>query len=155
MAYTSAQGKRIDIDSVRLVNEDVISVGNMKVNARGDQLGPGGKVAKTRDQVMKEYYTLNTPVADDSVPQQAVADVVTPKRPAVHTPTPDAASGLDESDMGEPISVPVSVAPLEEVAQMTPAMRGAMAHSLLQAKPSTVTQTELLPLKKANGVQRF
>lgn len=61
--YRSAQGRVVDIEKLRLANEDTIAVGNMKVNARGDQLGPGGKVVKTRNQIMKEYYQLNTPVA--------------------------------------------------------------------------------------------
>ena len=61
----TAQGKQMDMDSLRLQNENTIAVGNCGVNARGDQLGRGGKVVKSRDQVMKEYYALNTPVAQD------------------------------------------------------------------------------------------
>lgn len=67
--YRTALGKVIDIDSLRLVNEEIIAIGNMKVNARGDELGPGGKVVKTRNQVMDEYYKLNTPIATDSQPE--------------------------------------------------------------------------------------
>jgi hypothetical protein len=59
--YRSAQGNLVDMEKLRLANEDTIAVGNMKVNARGDQLGPGGRVVKSRNQVMKEYYQLNTP----------------------------------------------------------------------------------------------
>lgn len=66
--YRSAQGRVVDIEKLRLANEDTIAVGNMKVNARGDQLGPGGKVIKTRNQIMKEYYQLNTPVAKPQRP---------------------------------------------------------------------------------------
>jgi hypothetical protein len=66
--YKSALGKAIDMDQIRLNNEDVIAVGNMKVNARGDELGPGGTVAKSRNEVMKEYYKLNTPTVDATRP---------------------------------------------------------------------------------------
>lgn len=66
--YRSAMGKVIDMDSIKLANEEVIAVGNMKVNARGDELGFGGKVVKTRNQVMDEYYRLNTPTVEDSIP---------------------------------------------------------------------------------------
>lgn len=59
--YRSALGKPIDMDQLRLNNEDVIAVGNMKVNARGDELGPGGEVLRSRNEVMNEYYKLNTP----------------------------------------------------------------------------------------------
>ena len=35
--YKSARGQAIDIDKVKLTNEQTIAVGNMKVNARGDK----------------------------------------------------------------------------------------------------------------------
>lgn len=68
--YRSAQGRVVDMEKLRLANEEVIAVGNMKVNARGDQLGPGGKIVKTRNQIMKEYYSLNTPVSIPSKPER-------------------------------------------------------------------------------------
>lgn len=54
--YRSAQGKMVDMEALRLKNELVPAIGNMRVNARGDQLGPGGKIVKTREQIMSEYY---------------------------------------------------------------------------------------------------
>jgi len=56
------------MDNLRLANEEIIAIGNMKVNARGDELGPGGQIARTRNQVMDEYYKLNTPTVSDSSP---------------------------------------------------------------------------------------
>ena len=67
--YKTANGKQINMDALIASNEQSIAVGNMGVNARGDQLGPGGVVEKTKDQVMKDYYKLNTPVAQDNPPQ--------------------------------------------------------------------------------------
>ena len=58
--YRTAQGKAVDLDSLILVNERTIAVGNMGVNARGDELGPGGAIVNTRNQVMDDYYKLNT-----------------------------------------------------------------------------------------------
>jgi hypothetical protein len=69
--YKTAMGKNIDMDQLRLTNEEVIAVGNMKVNARGDELGPGGEVVRTRNQIMNDYYKLNTPVVS-SAPNQVV-----------------------------------------------------------------------------------
>lgn len=63
--YKTANGREINIDALIAQNEDTIAVGNMKVNARGDQLGTGGKVDVPREQVMSEYYKLNTPTAID------------------------------------------------------------------------------------------
>jgi len=67
--YTTANGRRINLDAIIAQNEESIAVGNMKTNARGDELGPGGKVERKRNEVMSEYYKLNTPVATDSVPR--------------------------------------------------------------------------------------
>jgi hypothetical protein len=59
----------------------------MRVNARGDQLGPGGKIVKTRNQIMKEYYQLNTPVSVPSKPERTVAPTptVVPVEPVVES----------------------------------------------------------------------
>jgi hypothetical protein len=67
--YTTANGKQVNLDALISDNEQSIAVGNMKVNARGDKLGPGGKIEQTKEQIMKEYYKLNTPVAVDTPPQ--------------------------------------------------------------------------------------
>lgn len=57
--YRSAMGRPIDMDQLRLSNEEVIAVGNMKVNARGDELGFGGEVVRTRNEVMNEHYNMH------------------------------------------------------------------------------------------------
>lgn len=54
--YRSAQGREIDMEKIRLQNELVPALGNMRVNARGDQLGSGGKILKTREQIVDEQY---------------------------------------------------------------------------------------------------
>lgn len=62
----TAMGQMVDIDRIRLANETAIAIGNTKTNARGDQLGPGGKVIKSRAQVQQDYYRMNTPMASDN-----------------------------------------------------------------------------------------
>ena len=73
--YRTANGKTVNMDALMAMNEQAIAVGNMDVNARGDKLGPGGRVVQTKDQVMSDYYKLNTPVAEDNppLPQQRTA----------------------------------------------------------------------------------
>lgn len=66
--YKTANGKRINIDAIVSQNEESIAIGNMRVNARGDELGPGGRIERTREKVMADYYKLNTPVATDHMP---------------------------------------------------------------------------------------
>jgi hypothetical protein len=55
-AYKTARGKIIDMDKVKLANETVTAVGNMKVNARGDIVDDMNRViSKKTDQVQKQY----------------------------------------------------------------------------------------------------
>lgn len=55
--YKSMQGKEVDLDKLRLRNEMTLAVGNAKVNARGDEIGPGGKIIRKREDIMTEYHT--------------------------------------------------------------------------------------------------
>lgn len=57
--YRTAQGRQLDIEKLRLQNESVPAIGNMRVNARGDQLGPGGKIVKSREQMLDDHYKSN------------------------------------------------------------------------------------------------
>lgn len=58
-SYRTAQGKSVDIEKLRLQNELIPAVGNMRVNARGDQLGPGGQIVKSREQMLDDHYNSN------------------------------------------------------------------------------------------------
>lgn len=54
--YKTAQGRQLDMEKLRLQNELVPAVGNMRVNARGDQLGAGGAILKSREAMLDEHY---------------------------------------------------------------------------------------------------
>lgn len=56
--YRSMQGKEIDMQKLVMQNELTVAVGNVKVNARGDELGPGGQIIRKREDVLRE--TSNT-----------------------------------------------------------------------------------------------
>lgn len=86
----TAMGQPIDIDMLRLANEHTISIGNTKTNARGDQLGQGGKVVKTRAQIMKEYHRLDKGMPVDMPIAESAAKVIVP------------------DDLSEKIEIPVS-----------------------------------------------
>ena len=60
------QGRMIDIEKLRGANEEVQAVGNMNVNARGDVLGPGGKIVKQKSEVIQKYYEQPKGKADDT-----------------------------------------------------------------------------------------
>lgn len=50
--YRSMQGKEVDMHKLVMQNEMTVAVGNIKVNARGDELGPGGKIIRKREEVL-------------------------------------------------------------------------------------------------------
>lgn len=57
--YSSMRGKEIDLEKLAMKHEHTPAVGNAKVNARGDQLGPGGQIVKTREEILADYYAKN------------------------------------------------------------------------------------------------
>lgn len=69
--YTSVRGKEIDMEKLSLQNETIPAVGNIRVNARGDELGPGGQILRTREQVLQDYYNENP---------RAIKEEVQPRR---------------------------------------------------------------------------
>lgn len=52
----TSKGRIINIDDVIAASPHATAVGNMRVNAQGDEIGPGGKVTKTREQRTRAYY---------------------------------------------------------------------------------------------------
>jgi len=60
--YRSANGKTVDMGALRLQNEKVRAVGNMRVNARGDVINDNNEVIRTRnEQVSKQYQKQTQP----------------------------------------------------------------------------------------------
>jgi hypothetical protein len=55
--YRTMQGKELDIDKLRIRNETTLAVGNARMNARGDELGPNGKIIRRREESSTEYHT--------------------------------------------------------------------------------------------------
>ena len=65
-AYRTMRGREVDFEKLNLRNETTPAVGNMRVNARGDELGAGGKIVRTREQILADYYQ-NNPRSVDTV----------------------------------------------------------------------------------------
>jgi len=59
MKLKTMRGKVLDITQVYAQNETSIAIGNANMNARGDIVGPGGKVVKRKEQVAQEYHKSN------------------------------------------------------------------------------------------------
>jgi len=49
---TAINGKEVDMHKLRMQNEMTVAVGNVRVNARGDELGPNGQIVRRREEVL-------------------------------------------------------------------------------------------------------
>jgi hypothetical protein len=70
--YKTMRGKSIDMDLLQQRNELTPAVGNARVNARGDELGPGGKIVRAKEDILKEYYENSDRVPDEPMPKSEV-----------------------------------------------------------------------------------
>ena len=57
--YRTMLGKEVDMDALRARNETMPAVGNIRVNARGDELGPNGQIIRKKEDIVGEYYEDN------------------------------------------------------------------------------------------------
>ena len=58
--YRSANGKVVDMGALRLKNEKVRAVGNMKVNARGDEINERDQVIRKKTEQANTQYNRQT-----------------------------------------------------------------------------------------------
>tara|TARA_Y100000591_G_C21294193_1_gene433326 strand:- start:80 stop:451 length:372 start_codon:yes stop_codon:yes gene_type:complete len=73
------RGQTVDMSSLVLSNEQTVAVGNMKVNARGDQLDSNGNVVKTKTEQAQAYYQSNPKAAVKTVSIKDAVDVTASK----------------------------------------------------------------------------
>jgi hypothetical protein len=108
--YRSAKGKLVDMDKLMIQNELVPAISNVKINARGDELGPNGQIIRKREDVINDIPLTDTPVQEHipippttprvkpqyvSPPVAAPAPVVAPTSTAL-VKTDDLQAGLKE-----------------------------------------------------------
>ena len=59
--YKTMQGKTVDMESLAARNETMPAVGNVRMNARGDELGPGGTIIRKREDIVNDHYNQQSP----------------------------------------------------------------------------------------------
>ena len=79
------KGQVIDMDALTIKGENEVALGNMRVNAKGDKLGDGGKVVQAKEDVAREYYANNP---------KAVVQAVSIKDAVDRSPVIDEASKI-------------------------------------------------------------
>lgn len=93
--YVSMRGKVIDLELLKKMNELVPAVGNAKLNARGDEIGPGGKIVRKREDIIKDYYKNN--------PNRVMQETTTKpeKKQQAETAVPTASVPIEEKNVVE------------------------------------------------------
>jgi hypothetical protein len=57
--HKTMRGREVDMDQLLEKNQLMPAVGNVRMNARGDELGAGGKIVKKREDTINAYYENN------------------------------------------------------------------------------------------------
>jgi len=73
--HRSMRGKQVDMDLLRKRNELTPAVGNARVNARGDELGEGGKIVRKKEDILADYYASNPGVKEEAPVSQDEKDL--------------------------------------------------------------------------------
>jgi|SaaInlStandDraft_2_1057019.scaffolds.fasta_scaffold430270_2 hypothetical protein len=66
----TAQGKEVDIDAIRLKNEKVRAVGNINVNARGDEIDSNNNVIRSKTKQVHNQYGIKDDTLTEGVQSQ-------------------------------------------------------------------------------------
>lgn len=135
--YRSASGKTIDMDAMRLRNERTLAVGNNPVNARGDEIGPGGEVIKTVAQAASEYYSANPKAVAKSQPVNSITeDRITEEERAPRTVS--AAMSVDQQPAPQtsksPVKTPAKQQTATTILDQTAQNADAVSQSALETK---------------------
>lgn len=130
--YRTAQGRSLDMETIRLQNEFVPALGNMRVNARGDQLGPGGKIIKTREQVMDEFYKTR-PSNNDNIPTEGEIPSRSPTR-RTSSPLPTSSKRTTEFTAAEATPDSIEPVPSGKAAVVEKELKGGLAAAVARSK---------------------
>jgi len=135
--YVTANNRTIDMDALRLKNEDVRAVGNMGVNARGDQIDNDNKPVETRNRRVAKQYNKQTNVVN----QPVVSSIAEAKKLAEQ---PKIVEEENSVDVEEELATEAEVDFMEDTADK-PEVEG-LAAAIARARE--VKQEELVPPRK-------
>ena len=57
--HKTMRGREVDMDQLLEKNQLMPAVGNVRMNARGDELGPGGVVVRKREDIVNNHCKRN------------------------------------------------------------------------------------------------
>lgn len=54
--HRTANGKQLDIEALKTKHEKTRALGNMNVNARGDEVDSKGNIVRRREEIVQQHY---------------------------------------------------------------------------------------------------
>jgi hypothetical protein len=83
----TVRGKEIDMATLVAANDETLAVSNINTNARGDILGPGGRIEVPAQEVQQEYYKekVTAPAETINTIDELQAKVKGPKKTDLRT----------------------------------------------------------------------
>ena len=95
--YRTAQGKTVDLGALILQNENVRAVGNMNVNARGDQLDSTNQSINDKNRQVQRHYrqAIGGTASDSGLAQQPKVAEQSSHAPVTQPITPQDRSAPD------------------------------------------------------------
>jgi predicted transcriptional regulator YheO len=135
--YRTAMGKTVDMGALMIQNEQTRAVGNMGVNARGDQIDSINRIISKKNQQVNKQYKKQTTSAAIPVSTSNTA----------HRQTQ--VQAVDLADAVEDLLENTEVVQEFEIAPNDPPseLQGGLAAAIAKAK--TVQQTKLPTLREA------
>jgi hypothetical protein len=121
----------------------------MRVNARGDELGPGGQIVRTRNQVLKDRERIHTMVPTDEPVYASLEEALAAQAEAdANDP-----AMMDNLETPEPVTTETDPEPVVEVtAPAATSVRGNLASAV--TKQSTV-KTPVTRNTRQTGLKRI
>ena len=170
--YRTSSGQQVDFGALLLNNETVPALGNMNVNARGDEIAPDGTIVKSREDIMREYNELNTMVPQDgAIPEGTGLEAdddwqdweppVTTPEPApvanMSVPTETVTTSVEEPVVEAPTGTNVGKQIEENATEAPKTPTGGLAAAVAAAKKpeSNVQQSAQTQEKENPGVRRI
>jgi hypothetical protein len=112
--YKSAMGKPVDLGALLLQNEQTRAVGNMNVNARGDQLDSANRVVEPKNRQVQRRYNKQSNVTGGAASSGTRAVKSTPQSDIhVSDPLVDVSDTFADLPLDEPEDL-VTPAPQEQ-----------------------------------------
>jgi hypothetical protein len=103
------------MESVIAAQGDTVAIGNMRVNARGDLLGPGGEVIKTADERAREHYKNADSSVDNAVSVKSTQPITADPGVAAGALAPQTAKTAKAESKIKPDPEPVVEKQQEEI----------------------------------------